>query len=126
MAALDGLRGVAILLVLFHHVRAQFAASLNTTLLPGGFLGVDLFFVLSGFLITGLLIREFRLHRSIRLGAFYRRRVLRLYPALAVVLVAQAIYASSLHTPASVERSTVQSLLLYYYNWREVLIGAPG
>lgn len=125
-AALDGLRGVAILVVLVHHVRAVYAGSLDRVFLPGAFLGVDLFFVLSGFLITGLLLQEQRRRQSVRLGAFYRRRLLRLYPALVVLLAAHAIYAASIDTPPSVERSGLISILFYYFNWRRTLVGPEG
>lgn len=125
-AALDGLRGVAVLTVLVHHVRSIFFGSTNATVLPGAFLGVDLFFVLSGFLITGLLLQEHRRHHSIRLAGFYRRRVLRLYPALLVVLVAHALYAWRSGVPASIERPTLQSILLYYSNWRETILIPEG
>jgi peptidoglycan/LPS O-acetylase OafA/YrhL len=75
--ALDGLRGIAVLLVVsWHALRAPHA----------GALGVDLFFVLSGFLITSLLISEWRRSGSISLRAFYRRRALRLLPALFFLL----------------------------------------
>lgn len=74
---LDGLRGVAILLVLGCHLG----------LLPGGFLGVDIFFVLSGFLITSLLLEEWQSYGVIRLKQFYLRRVLRLLPAFVVLLL---------------------------------------
>src|SRR5262245_54776854 len=81
MPALDGLRGVAVLAVFFFHVHAP---------LPpyGGYLGVDAFFVLSGFLITGLLLDEARVTGTIRVGAFYLRRVRRLLPALLLLLAA--------------------------------------
>ena len=86
--ALDGLRGVAILLVLGVHTRE---------LVPGGLLGVDLFFVLSGFLITSILLAERAQTGAISLGAFYRRRALRLLPALvfmlSVYLAATALFA---------------------------------
>jgi peptidoglycan/LPS O-acetylase OafA/YrhL len=76
---LEGLRGVAILLVLVFH------AGLPGT--GGGFVGVDVFFVLSGFLITGLLVREREQTSRIDLPAFYARRARRILPAAAVVLV---------------------------------------
>ncbi|SEO87293.1 acyltransferase family protein [Amycolatopsis saalfeldensis] len=75
--ALDGLRGLAILGVLLFH----------TGHLPGGFLGVDLFFTLSGYLITDLLLREARETGGVSLVAFWGRRVRRLVPALAAMLV---------------------------------------
>ncbi|WP_030371185.1 acyltransferase family protein [Streptomyces rimosus] len=78
IAPLDGLRGLAVLGVLFFHA-GHFG---------GGFLGVDLFFVLSGFLITGLLLKEAGDRRgSIDLAAFWERRARRLLPALTVMIV---------------------------------------
>jgi peptidoglycan/LPS O-acetylase OafA/YrhL len=76
---LEGLRGLAILLVLLFHA--------GLPGLGGGFVGVDVFFVLSGFLITGLLLREREAHGRIDLAAFYARRARRILPAAAVVLV---------------------------------------
>ncbi|WP_372516418.1 acyltransferase family protein [Streptomyces noursei] len=75
IAPLDGLRGLAVLAVLLFHAGH----------LSGGFLGVDLFFVLSGFLITGLLLREAADHGRIGLTAFWGRRARRLLPALTVM-----------------------------------------
>lgn len=84
--ALDGLRGIAILLVVcFHYFGVP----------PGGLVGVDLFFVLSGFLITTLLVEERAVRGRISLRGFYERRVRRLLPALtamlAVYLIASAV-----------------------------------
>jgi peptidoglycan/LPS O-acetylase OafA/YrhL len=76
---LDGLRGISILLVYIHH--------LYHPLLPGGFFGVDVFFVLSGFLITSLLVQEWEREGSISLKNFYIRRVLRLMPALITLIL---------------------------------------
>lgn len=76
---LDGLRAVAVALVLVYH--------LFPDLLPGGFLGVDVFFVISGFLITSLLLRELDLHGRIDLVGFWRRRARRLLPALGLTLL---------------------------------------
>ncbi|WP_017589331.1 acyltransferase family protein [Nocardiopsis ganjiahuensis] len=76
----QGLRAVAVLLVLVYH--------LNPELLPGGYVGVDVFFVISGFLITSLLLREVREHGRVSLAGFYVRRVRRLLPAATVVLLA--------------------------------------
>ncbi len=82
---LDGLRAIAVGLVLAYH--------LFPGLLPGGFLGVDVFFVISGFLITSLLLRELELSGGIRLGDFWRRRARRLLPALALVLLVSTALA---------------------------------
>jgi peptidoglycan/LPS O-acetylase OafA/YrhL len=83
--ALDGLRGIAIVSVVLFHFKTK-------PLLPGGAFGVDLFFALSGFLITTLLVEEWLTHRHIALRRFYVRRFLRLYPALlAFIAISAAI-----------------------------------
>lgn len=79
LGGLDGLRAIAVGLVLVYH--------LFPAVLPGGFLGVDVFFVISGFLITSLLLREWRGTGRIDLWAFWRRRARRLLPALGLVLL---------------------------------------
>ncbi|HEU0171800.1 MAG TPA: acyltransferase, partial [Acidimicrobiales bacterium] len=79
--ALDGLRGLAVLAVLVFHLDR----------LRGGFLGVDLFFALSGYLITSLLVVERRTRGGIDLAAFWVRRARRLLPALLVLLVGVAV-----------------------------------
>lgn len=77
--SLDGLRGIAIVLVVLYHVRVQ-------PFDRGGFIGVDIFFVLSGFLITTLLLREFQAHGRINYKNFYIRRGLRLAPAFVIAV----------------------------------------
>ena len=87
---LDGLRTLAVLLVLAYHVARQH----ELPQLPGGFIGVDVFFVLSGFLITSLLLREHARTGSIALRRFYVKRLWRLYPALILVsAVVAAVFA---------------------------------
>jgi peptidoglycan/LPS O-acetylase OafA/YrhL len=92
---IEGLRGVAVVLVVLFHA--------GLVAIPGGFIGVDVFFVISGFLITGLLIREKERTDGIRLPAFYARRVRRLLPAamvaLAVTLLASFAVLSPLDLP---------------------------
>ena len=75
----QGLRAVAVLLVLVYH--------LDPDLLPGGYVGVDVFFVISGFLITSLLYREVGERGRVSIARFYVRRVRRLLPASTVVLL---------------------------------------
>ena len=86
-ASLDGVRCLSILAVLWHH-------SPNSGTVPAtrGFLGVDLFFVLSGFLITTLLLRERDATGTISLRAFYMRRSLRIFPLYYLVLFGQALW----------------------------------
>src|SRR5690625_3732468 len=80
---IEGMRAVAIGLVLIYHA--------GLSQLPGGFVGVDVFFVISGFLITGLLIREIERTGRISLRRFYARRAKRLLPATGVVLIATSL-----------------------------------
>ncbi len=86
-ADIDGLRGLAVLLVIIHHA--------NPEGLSGGFIGVDVFFVISGYLITSIIRKEEEL-RQFSLVYFYCRRVLRLIPALVVVALATIALASFL------------------------------
>ncbi|WP_429104390.1 acyltransferase family protein [Bradyrhizobium sp. i1.12.3] len=76
---IDGLRAVAVIAVLAYHAFPR--------LVPGGFAGVDIFFVISGYLITGIIHREM-LDKRFSLASFYARRILRIFPALIVVIVA--------------------------------------
>jgi peptidoglycan/LPS O-acetylase OafA/YrhL len=108
--ALEGLRGIAILLVM--------AVNFTPPFLPGGFAGVDLFFVLSGFLITCLLWEEWRATGGIGLKRFYGRRALRLLPALAAFLV--FCLAFSFFQPAergAATRLGIMTTVLYCSNW---------
>lgn len=110
--ALDGLRGLAVAAVLLFH----------SDLLKGGFLGVDLFFVLSGFLITSLLLSEARRSDRIDLGHFWARRTRRLLPALALLLAAVAAYAIVFAQPEELHRIRFDGIAttFYYANWRAV------
>lgn len=88
LPALDGVRAIAVLAVLFFHVLGSHLTAISPLLeMRGGFLGVDVFFVLSGFLITTILAQEYQARGTIDLRAFWVRRALRLMPAIVVVLL---------------------------------------
>jgi peptidoglycan/LPS O-acetylase OafA/YrhL len=87
---LDGVRAIAVLAVLGFHL--SFTAHRLVHLFRGGFLGVDIFFVLSGMLITELLVSDYLRNGTVSLGGFYRRRAQRLLPALATFLVIVSAY----------------------------------
>jgi len=86
--------------------------------LPGldaGFVGVDVFFVISGFLITGILVREVEAHGSVRLGAFWARRARRLVPAVTVVIVTTLAATILIRTPLSWRTAVVEALAATTY-----------
>lgn len=122
VGALDGLRGVAVLLVVVSHFRILVIwptpwNSVNN-FMAGGFLGVDLFFVLSGFLITSLLLVETK-RRNVRgvLRRFYVRRVFRLMPAILVFLASHAILALWENTSMRSELRSARAVIFYHLNW---------
>jgi peptidoglycan/LPS O-acetylase OafA/YrhL len=110
--ALDGLRGLAVAAVVLYHAGLSW--------LPGGLLGVDTFFVLSGFLITGLLLAERRRSGRIDLRRFWERRARRLLPALLLLIVLVSVLVSTTGTAAQQERypKDAFSALFYVANWR--------
>ncbi len=116
-AALDGLRALSILAVLWHHTAAGLGA------LPAshnGFLGVDMFFVLSGFLIVTLLVRERERTGAISLRGFYARRVLRIFPIYYLVLGAVLLFVTVVRPGSSMRAPFLAELpfhLTYTSNW---------
>jgi peptidoglycan/LPS O-acetylase OafA/YrhL len=119
LGALDGLRALAVTAVIAYHLGAGWLA--------GGYLGVDLFFVLSGFLITGLLLGEHRTKGAIALGAFWARRARRLLPGLLMLLLVLAAAAAAgllvgVAGPAAL-RGDVLSTLAYVANWHQLVAG---
>ncbi|MBV9216541.1 MAG: acyltransferase [Acidobacteria bacterium] len=114
---LDGLRALAVLGVLAFH--------LWPLALPGGFLGVDVFFVISGFLITTLLLREKDSKGKIRLSAFWIRRARRLLPALVLVVLASIAVATLVNSDllVNIKRQTLGALT-FSTNWVEIAAGS--
>lgn len=108
---LDGLRGVAIIMVMAFHAEVPWAM--------GGFIGVDIFFVLSGFLITSLIVAEFDASGSVGLKNFYMRRALRLLPALLGLIIVLCLLSLLLLPPDLSARNLVDSLIALFYltNW---------
>ncbi len=116
---LDGLRALAVAAVFLYHARPQ---SDGSGWMPGGFLGVDLFFVLSGYLITSLLLIEWEHHGRIVLLNFWRRRARRLFPALVVVVLAALVLAAIFaRDDLARTRSDAISSLFYYTNWHLIV-----
>jgi peptidoglycan/LPS O-acetylase OafA/YrhL len=114
---LDGLRALAVVGVLCFHAGFDWAS--------GGFLGVSAFFVLSGFLITSLLLREHETSGAIRLVAFWERRFRRLMPAALLCLLLVGVYGHAVADPSQLARLRADGLsaLLYVANWRFMLSG---
>lgn len=104
--ALGGLRGIAILLVLLVH----------GTGVKGGLLGVDLFFVLSGYLITSILLREWETTAAVSLRRFYVRRAVRLMPALALVVAVSTVVGVAVGAPIGRELGYAATSLTYTTN----------
>jgi len=117
--ALDGLRALAVAAVLLYHGQVGWV--------PGGFLGVDLFFVLSGYLITTLLLAEWEGRGGIDLKGFWARRARRLLPALFLMLAAVAAYGALLAPAATRARLRWDGLatLGYAANWRFAISHLP-
>ena len=116
-AGLDGLRALAVGGVLLYHGGVSWAS--------GGFLGVEAFFVLSGFLITSLLVAEWRRTHTIALGAFWARRARRLLPALFLMVAVVGLYYAVAGPMDAVPdlKGAGLSTLLYTGNWHQISTG---
>ncbi|MGE0059786.1 MAG: acyltransferase family protein [Dehalococcoidia bacterium] len=115
--SLDGLRGLAVVAVIAFHLD-------TVRYLPGGSLGVDVFFVLSGFLITSLLLEEWSRSGTISLRMFYIRRLLRLFPALVVFLLVYAVIVVAFneaqftgHQDLNLLLTNLGMAVAYLFNW---------
>ncbi|KAF2414807.1 acetyltransferase [Microbacterium sp. B35-04] len=116
-AGLDGMRAIAVVLVVVYHL-------FPPAMLPGGFVGVDVFFVISGFLITSLLLREHTATGRIALGRFWQRRARRLLPALAVVVAVCSAVAWVVGGDVLVDLDAqVLAAATFSYNWVSIAGG---
>ncbi len=117
LPGLDGLRALAIVLVLGYHLFPGLA--------PGGFLGVDIFLVVSGYLITALLVHEHRTQGRIRVGTFWARRARRLLPALALVVATVTLVAAAMGGDVLVGIGwQLLGVATFSYNWWSIAQGA--
>ncbi|HWD68573.1 MAG TPA: acyltransferase family protein [Solirubrobacteraceae bacterium] len=111
---LDGLRALAVAGVFLYHAGVSW--------MPGGFLGVDLFFVLSGYLITSLLLREFSTDGTIELVRFWYRRARRLFPAVALVILFALLATLTIaRDDLGRTRADALSAIVYLTNWHEII-----
>ena len=118
IASLDGIRALAVLLVVFAHSGLE-------RIVPGG-LGVTVFFVLSGFLITTLMQREYAARGALQLGAFYLRRLLRLMPPLLVVVALAAMLSSLTWIDGRFSKQGLLSVLFYLGNYQVIFTDFGG
>ncbi|HXQ58723.1 MAG TPA: acyltransferase [Acidimicrobiales bacterium] len=118
LPAPDGLRGVSMLCIFAYHLQYGWAA--------GGYIAVDVFFVLSGFLITSLLVEEWVGTGGIRLRAFWGRRAKRLLPGLLVMLVLLALWVALTKSGTQIDLGAVRSgaiaSIFYFANWQQIFL----
>nr|NKB92729.1 acyltransferase family protein [Candidatus Nanopelagicales bacterium] len=115
LPGLDGLRAVAIIGVLLYHAGIDW--------MPGGFLGVDVFFVISGFLITSLILEEYDRSGRVNFAKFYLGRARRLLPAVAVLLIAVGVAVLIVYQDAlSAFREDALATVFYVNNWWYIFV----
>jgi peptidoglycan/LPS O-acetylase OafA/YrhL len=123
---LDGIRALAVLFVLFHNfalieTNATLPAKLWTSFVGVGWIGVQLFFVLSGYLITGILLDERESPRHLR--NFYVRRALRIFPLYYAFLAVRLLVLPRLHLTTALDAPHTAGFLFYVSNWTDLTIG---
>ena len=111
--ALDGLRALSVIAVILYHAGVQW--------IPGGFIGVEVFFVVSGFLITSLMIDEQHVSGKVSLKQFWIRRARRLLPALFTMLIAALVAVTFFAKDSAPDfRQDVVPALGYFSNWWQI------
>ena len=116
LPGLDGMRALAVVAVMLYHA--------NHTWLGGGFLGVEVFFVISGYLITLLLIGEHERNGRVNLGQFWLRRFRRLLPAVLTMMGAMAVYMALFkRQPQGRTRGDFLGGIFYSSNWYQIFVG---
>ncbi|QBP17682.1 acetyltransferase [uncultured bacterium] len=116
ITGIDGLRALAVIGVIIYHLLPYD--------LKGGYMGVPIFFVISGYLITDLFMKEWRQTGTINIKTFYYRRMKRLYPALVTTVIGSGAYITLFQRNLLVHlRSVIWTNLLYVYNWWEIAHG---
>ena len=116
LPGLDGMRALAVMAVMVYHANPEW--------LPGGFLGVEVFFVISGYLITMLLIGEHERTGTVSLRHFYLRRARRLLPALFALLIGVTVYTALFRRDDLGQlRGDVLAALGYVSNWYQIWVG---
>ena len=121
---IDGLRAIAVFSVIIYHAQDSF--------LPGGFLGVDIFFVISGYLITSLILKELKLSNNFSFSHFYERRIRRIIPALLGVMILSTFFSYIVLLPDSFidfSKSLITSIFSFsnfYFQYTGSLYGAES
>ena len=116
LPGLDGMRALAVVSVMLYHA--------NHTWLSGGFLGVEVFFVISGYLITLLLIGEHERNGRVNLGKFWMRRIRRLLPAVFTMMSGVAVYMALFkREPQGRTRGDFLGGIFYVSNWYQIFVG---
>src|SRR5580704_10363502 len=117
-ADIDGLRAVAVIAVVLYHAFPK--------LVPGGFVGVDTFFVISGYLITGIIIGGLESPAGFSFADFYARRVRRIFPALILVLAATLAVGVTIFLPSELTSLTKNAIASAFFGANFMLLSEAG
>jgi len=115
-AEVNGLRGIAVMGVVFYHAEIVLQ---SFRIFPGGFLGVDVFFVISGYLMTSIILKEYQTNQSFSFINYYKRRIRRLLPALLVVIFGTSIFSYFFLLPVHFEEfiKSVAASIFFFSNF---------